>query len=163
MSIALGVQRSLIISEHRTGAPGWFESIIDNHLDSKGYTMPVNTQDRNKQPARTGGNCSEMQSEAHNAAKGEQIAQGSGKGDMTPGTGFQCGGNASCAGSKEKHDQAKDMGKKFVGGKAAGAAPIIPSEVQVSERRHGAGNNPDGGHEHQTKGKERISAAINRN
>ena len=107
MSIALGVQRSLIISEHRTGAPGWFESIIDNHLDSKGYTMPVNTQDRNKQPARTGGNCSEMQSEAHNAAKGEQIAQGSGKGDMTPGTGFQCGGNASCAGSKESTTKQK--------------------------------------------------------
>ena len=126
--------------------------------------MPVNTQDRNKQPARTGGNCPEMQSEAHNAAKGKQIAQGSSKGDMTPGAGFDCGGQSVDSPSKEKHGQSKDAGKKFVGGKAAGAAPVIPSEVQVSERRHGAGNNPDGGREHEMRGggKERISDKINR-
>ena len=125
--------------------------------------MPVNTQDRNKQPARTGGNCPEMQSEAHNAAKGKQIAQGSSKGDMTPGAGFDCGGQSVDSPSKEKHGQSKDAGKKFVGGKAAGAA-MLSTDVQVASRAECAGNCSDGGREHEMRGggKERISDKINR-
>ena len=149
--------------------------------------MPVNKQDRNKQFERCGGNCGEGAGEDNGSPRGEEIANTPAEklGETAPGRReFRGHGNASGntatgsprfhgnagAGHLEpndvslcKHDQPKDMGKKFVGGKLVGPAPDIPSEVQVSERRHGAGNNPDGGHEHQTKGKERISADINRN
>ena len=109
--------------------------------------MYNNPQDRSNQPGRAGGNSAAKQSEKHNQSKATQIAQGDSTGDKKPGQGFECGGNASCGGSVEAHDQAKDMGKKFVGGKMVGAAPVVDSNIQVSERRHGAGNNPDGLHE----------------
>lgn len=143
--------------------------------------MPINNQNRNKQPLRAGGNSAAKPIEDHKAAfrghdkdHATQIAIGpsawrdikdSSKGDNEPAKGFNFGGNCACDPSREKHNQAKAMGKKSVGGKVVGEAPIIPSEVQVSERRHGAGNNPDGGHEHQMcgGGMEKVSAKINRN
>lgn len=130
--------------------------------------MPVNNQDRSKQPLRAGGNSAALPVEGHGAARGEQIAMApadSVSAKSAGRRGFR-GEQSSVRndGIKEKHGQTKDMGKKSVGGKVVGAAPVIPAEVQVSERRHGAGNNPDGGHEHQMchGGSEKVSAKTNR-
>lgn len=122
--------------------------------------MYNNPQDRSIQPKRAGGNSAAKQSEKHNQSKATQIAQGNSTGDKKPGQGFECGGNASCGGSVEAHDQSKDQGKKSVGGKMVGAAPVVDSNIQVSERRHGAGNNADGLHEKSGQAKaERVSAS----
>ena len=73
------------------------------------------------------------------------------------------GGNASCGESTEKHDQSKAQGKKSVGGKVVGPAPVVDSNIQVSERRHGAGNDPDGGREKGNQQKAtRLDMSVNR-
>lgn len=120
-------------------------------------------QDRSIQPGRAGGNSAALPSEMHGAAKGSRIAIGGSKGDKEPGQGFQCGGNASCGESTEKHDQPKAQGKKSVGGKVVGPAPVVDSNIQVSERRHGAGNDPDGGREKGNQQKAtRLDMSVNR-
>ena len=51
--------------------------------------MPVNTQDRNKQFERCGGNCGEGAGEDHGSPRGEEIAM--------PGTGINIGSPSSVA------------------------------------------------------------------
>ena len=96
---------------------------------------------KSDQPTRgIGGNNSTASGTAsgrHGAKRGERIAIGGSKGDATPGNGFDQGGNCADGPSVDKHDQKKREGK----------SKDIPSNIQASERRHGAGNDASGGHE----------------
>lgn len=121
-------------------------------------------QDRSNQPKRAGGNSAAMGIESHGSKRGERIAQGGSVGRVVETTSPRIeGGNEAAGSSTEKHDQAKAQGKKCVGGKAAGAAPVVDSNIQVSERRHGAGNDPDGAHENGCQPKAtRLDMSVNR-
>lgn len=111
--------------------------------------------DRANQPQRLNGGNSSVPAGApsggHGSKRGERIAIGGSKGVETPGDGFQCGGNASCGESREKHGQAKLQGK----------SKDIPANVRASERRHGAGNADFAGHEQHSKNKaERLNMSV---
>lgn len=98
----------------------------------KAYNNP---QSREKQPTRDGGS-----KEQHDAKKAEQLANGGSLGDCEPGQGFNEGGNSAMGEDREKHDQPKMEGRRYVGGNDVGPAPVVESNIQLSERRHGAGN-----------------------
>lgn len=115
------------------------------------YKNPQNPAD---QPTRgKSGNASEVSgtSEKHGQTLSKQLKIGADAGDTKAlfGNEFIQGGNNPAGASQEKHDQTKDKGKRFVGGKPAGDAPVVSSDIQRSERRHGAGNkNFDGYEQH---------------
>jgi hypothetical protein len=111
-------------------------------------------QDRSVQPGRLcGGNSDSLQTELHQQKKGTQIKQGGGGGELqgsTTGTNRtwgnnerEQGGNSFASPSREKHDQPKNEGKHFRGGQLVGPAEVVDSNIQISERRHGAGNDHD--------------------
>jgi hypothetical protein len=109
-------------------------------------------QDRSEQPCRLeGGNSSrsEVATEKHQQKRGTRIKQGGGGGELqgsTTGTNRswfnerEGGGNSVASASQEKHNQPKNEGKHFRGGQLVGPAEAVDSNIQVSERRHGAGN-----------------------
>lgn len=119
-----------------------------------------NPQDRSAQPGRAGGNSAKKvgaDSGSHDSPRGEEIASTPSQqmGKASPGrrafrghgdsAGMRFHGNAPPTLNPgdvtiEKHDQPKDQGEKYVGGKSEGKAPEIPSNIQLSGRRHGGGN-----------------------
>jgi hypothetical protein len=111
--------------------------------NSKGNSS---SQDRARQPKRAGGNSAEYGIEAHGQKRATKIGicgiggVGTDTGrDSSWGAQRDCGGNTAHA-PIEKHGQPKSKGNHFVGGKRVGDSPNIPQNIQVSERRHGAGN-----------------------
>lgn len=106
----------------------------------------ASSQDRARQPKRAGGNSPEYGIEDHGQKRATRIGicgeggagTDTGK-NSTWGAQRECGGNTANA-PIEKHDQPKMQGKHYVGGKETGVAEDIPTNIQRSHRRHGAGN-----------------------
>ena len=106
----------------------------------------ASSQDRARQPKRAGGNCPAYGIESHGQKRATRIGI-CGEGGAGTNTGKNStwgaqrdGGGNSATAHIEKHDQPKLRGKHFVAGIEKGVAEDIPTNIQRSQRRHGAGN-----------------------
>jgi hypothetical protein len=112
-------------------------------------------QDRSDQPGRLGGGNYSLPAGAdsgnHGQKRGTQIKQGGGGGELqgsTTGTNRswgnnerERGGNSFASPSREKHDQPKNKGKHYIGGKLVGEAATDLMPVECDDRGLDASGN----------------------
>jgi hypothetical protein len=128
------------------------DEVVVQLMSQRKFEMQYeNPQDRSAQPGRlNGGNCADAAgapSGSHGSKRGVAIGSKAALAEAKQNEQVRGGGNCAEGESREKHDQPKAEGKHFIGDKLKGAAEVVEAEIQVSERRHGAGNSSEGARE----------------
>jgi hypothetical protein len=141
---------------------------------SKFYDKDPNRDEANRGRICGGNSASqEVNVESHESKRATRIPQGGGGGQQqgsTTGTNRSWhnerleGGNSFASPSQEKHDQPKNKGKHYVGGKLVGPAATDLMPAQVDDRGlDSSGNCSNGGTEKQGQKKaQRLDMSVER-
>lgn len=138
------------------------------------YDADPNRDEANRGRIEGGNSASQkVNVESHESKRGTRIPQGGGGGQLqgsTTGTNRSWfnerdgGGNSVASPSQEKHDQPKNKGKHYVGGKLVGPAATDLMPVQCDDRGLDAsGNSSKGGREKSGQDKaQRLDMTVER-